>query len=346
MSSSEPEILISMIGPSSSIPELIKSIRHSFRDCEFDEVQKILTDRDKNTKMEIENLVRDRDRITKEVRLLERSHGLAELENSKLEQKCEELEEKITRLIEEERVSSHREKRAKERSDKVCDENAKMASEKNKIIFELNDKINELNNKNLESERLLGFLNEKFRCLDAKAAKMEKVIKDLQHEKLNASRTMDELRVAKLESDKAAELNKKRFEDLAPRIVKVEEALANILNVKVENVAKIVDDLDNAAAEEEGGNVNFVESKGEKDILGNGDAEENAVVKSPGVRSTCNSSENVPKKGGRNDDAANSVETSPGAQSGSDPPQVENNATDQENGSKGLQGSGIIHNIL
>lgn len=327
MSPSDSETLIS--SQSLSISELIKLIKHSFRGSEFNEVENILINREKSMKMEMENLVRDRDSIKEEVRLLERTQGLAGLEKLKLEEKlqrsqrkCEELKETITRLMEERKVFTDREKRAEERYYKVCEENSKMANEKNKLIFELNEKINELKNKNLESERLVGVYQEKLKCLDTRIVKMGLEIEGLRHEKLaddrtveelrqklleadqvteelkrqkfELSQTVDELRLKKLKSDKAAEISKSRLENLAPRIKKVEEALAQMLSVKVEDLADIVDDMDKPAAEEDGGDVDFPDSKGVKDNLengstqggGNGDAVNMGVISS-GASSTC-----------------------------------------------------------
>ncbi|KAI3453792.1 hypothetical protein Pfo_010455 [Paulownia fortunei] len=330
MSSSDSEILIPPITQSLPISELIKLIKHSFRERDFNEVQNILIDREKSMKAEMENLIRDCDSIKEEVLLLERTQGLAELEKLKFEEKlqrserkCEELKETIARLVEEKRVCSDRIKRSEKRYDKVSTENSKMANEKNKLIFELNEKINELKNKNLESERLVGVYQEKFKCLDTRLVKMgqeiedlrceklaanqtaeelrrkqleaDQVVEELKHQNFEAAQTVDELRLKKLESDKAAELNKSRLENLAPRIMKVEEALANILNVKVEDLANIVDGMDKPAAAE-GENVDFLDFKGEKDSSGNGSTRdgwngdaENMVVMSPGVPSTSNS---------------------------------------------------------
>ncbi|KAG8382157.1 hypothetical protein BUALT_Bualt05G0047400 [Buddleja alternifolia] len=242
--------VISTINPSLTISELIKAIKYSFRECEFDEVRIILMDREKNMKIEMKNLERDRDSIKEELRLLERSRKLAELENTKLvvklqssQRKSEELEQTII-------DSSDREKKAKERYDK--------------IILDLNEKINELKNKNSENERLVvGVYQEKFQCLDENE-KLKKELDELKkekekivgcnnalaqdHKKLdgqlikalsqaidqarmegytqahqqvyenfpkteeNADKNADELRFETLKSDEAAEVNEKRSE--------------------------------------------------------------------------------------------------------------------------------------
>ncbi|KAK4422537.1 hypothetical protein Salat_1836200 [Sesamum alatum] len=481
MSSSDSETLFSTVGRSLPIPELIRLIRHSFRGCEFDEIENILMDREKNLKIEMEDLARAHDSLKEEVQLLERTQGLEELEKLKLEEKlqrnqrkCEELKETITRLMEEQRVCIDSEKRAKERYEKISEENIKISKQKNKSIFELNEKINELKNKNLESERLLAVYDQKVKCFDARLVKMAEEIECFRSEKLTADQTVeelrqrlseadqvndelkrqnveltqtvgdlrlknveadqvneelkrqnieltqtvddlrlekvkadqvneelkrqnieltetvddlrlkkveadqvneelkrqnieltqtaDDLRLKKVESDDAAKTNKSRLENLAPRIKKVEEALAHMLSVRVEHLADIVDRMEGRAAKDERGNVDFPDSKGANDNLkndstqdgGDGDAGNMGI----GARSTCNStgsgSIGLSKKGGRKlvqscrikEDGADTVQTSPGSQSGYNSPPAESTGTDQGNGREGLRRSGAESKAL
>ncbi|KAL6578767.1 hypothetical protein OROMI_008983 [Orobanche minor] len=332
------------ISTSTPIPELITHIRYSFRQRDFNDVQQILTDREHTMKIEIEDLRRDRDTAKNEVVLLERAMDLKELERLKLDEKlvksqrkCEELEETVTRLLEEKKLSDDREKRAEERCDKIAAENSKLASEKMESIFELNEKINELKNKNLEIERLVGVYEEKYRCLDVEIVKMgqeiedlrgkqlvgDRVVEELKGEIVEANKTIEELRVKKSESDKAAELYKSRFDNLSPRIVKTEENLANMLALKVGDLAGLVNEVRELATSEDGGILNFKELRGKNcssrnHTMPDADADD-VVVLSPDVRSSSGSS----KKGDRNLVQSRTVKTSSCLQSGRNPSQAE-----------------------
>ncbi|KAK4400929.1 hypothetical protein Sango_1199000 [Sesamum angolense] len=384
MSSPDTETLVSRMDRSLPIAELIKLIKHSFRGCEFNKIENILIDWEKNMKVEMENLVRDRDSIKEELHLLERTQDVAVLQKLKLEEKlqrsrmkCEELNETITRLMEQQRVYIDRGKRAEERCEKIRQENIKISKEKNKLILDLKEKINELKNKNLESERLVAMCEHKIKCFDARLVKMAQEIECFRSEKLTADQTMKDLRQRLLEADQVTEDLKRqnieltqtvddlrlkklesesRLENLTPRIKKVEEALAHMLSVKVEDLVNILDGIEGVAAEDERGNVDFPDSEGVKDNLENDSSQDegdgDAVNMAVGVRSTCNSTGSgcigLSKRGGRTlvqscqvkEDGSNTVQTCPGSRSGYNSPPTESSGANQENERKGLRHSG------
>lgn len=214
-----------MATPGLSIPDLLKIVRHSVSETEFNEVQQMLMDRDKMMKMELEDLKRDFDAMKTEACLQERYHSLAEFEKIRIEEKlqlsqrkCLELNEEITRLKEELKISLERAKRAEERRDIVSKEFYKMISEKNKTILDLNAKINDLQNKNLE-------MNEQL---------------------------VVELRQKQSEADKeVAELKRQNFEatqKLEERVIRMETGIGNMLNVKAEDLAGLAAFIDKFAA--------------------------------------------------------------------------------------------------
>ncbi|KAL8498570.1 hypothetical protein ACS0TY_021779 [Phlomoides rotata] len=179
---------ISTVDQGLSIPELIKIVKQSFRESEFDAVENALMDRERKMKIEIENLRMGHESVKKEARLLEKSRKLAESEKLILEEKC----------------------------------------------MELNDRI---------------------KSFKTKFGKMEKEIKVLRQGR-------KELKRQKLESDEKAECYKIRIENLEPRIMKVEGALADILNVKVQDLAPLANSMDkSAAAAAKGENVDINSDK-------------------------------------------------------------------------------------
>ncbi|XP_011073624.1 uncharacterized protein LOC105158540 isoform X1 [Sesamum indicum] len=385
MSSPDCEKLISTMDRSLPIAELIKLIEHSFHGCEFNEIENILIDWEENMKVEMENLVRDRDSIKEEVRLLERTQDLAVLQKMKLEEKlqrsrmkCEELNETITRLMEQQRVYIDRGNRAAERCEKINEENIKISKEKNKLILDLNEKINELKNKNLESERLVAMCEHKIKFFDARLVKLAQEIECFRTEKLTADQTMKDLRQRLLEADQVAEDLKRqnieltqtvddlrlkklesesRLENLTPRIKKVEEALAHMLSVKVEDLVTFLDGIEGVAAKDERGNGDFPNSEGVKDDLENDssqdEGDDDAVNMGVRARSTCNSTGSgcigLSKRGSCRkqvqscrvkEDGSNTVQTSPGSQYGYNSPPTESSGDDHENEREGLRRSG------
>lgn len=206
-----------------SIPELFKIVRHSFRESEFDEVEQILVEREKRIKIEMQDLQRDLDSTKNVARLLESSQGLAELEKLKIEEKlllsqskCQDLDEKLARLSEEHRVSCDRAKRAEERHETLSKEFSEMISENNMLILELNGKIKELQDKNSENEQLVVKYKEESKSLETKIS------------------NFDELRREKMESHNWVK-------NLGSRVMIMETELANMLNVKVEDLAILSD---------------------------------------------------------------------------------------------------------
>ncbi|GER30283.1 G-box binding factor 1 [Striga asiatica] len=296
--------------------------------------------RDESMKMEIENLTRERDAAKKEARALEQTLAAKELERLNLDEnlrrclrKCEDLQETVARLIEENKVSSDREKRAVERCERITAENQKIVSERNTLFSELSAKIKELKGKNLEADCLVGVYQEKRRCLENDAEKMGREIEKLKGEILEANKSMDSLKSMKMESDKAAELYKSRLENLSPRISRIEEDIADMLTVKVGDLAGLSHNLGSSFVQGDGGNLNFLDCWGKCDISGNGSTPEDAeaVVLSRGAHSASNySGVSSKKEGDRNsvqpssrENDAHAVKESCGPQSNRNPPHAE-----------------------
>ncbi|CAA0838198.1 Unknown protein [Striga hermonthica] len=242
MGSSDSEGSISSSLP---VPKLIKRIKHSFLERDFVAVRTILMDRERGVKMEIESLSRERDSAREEVSLLEGKVALGELERLKVEHKLVRIENKCRDL--ENTVSCLR--------------------EENRLIVELNDKVDALTKEKLENERLARMYRDKCDCLETNAVETKQVMDDLRHERLGAigtiedlrrklseaekavdelkmtnfeaNRTVEEMMLKNLESEKEAEFHRRRLDSLVPRITKIEEYLAGMLNVNVEDLAEI-----------------------------------------------------------------------------------------------------------
>ncbi|KAL3619221.1 hypothetical protein CASFOL_036791 [Castilleja foliolosa] len=253
MSSSDSETLISTSIP---ISELMKHIKNSFLERHFAEVQNVLTEREKAMKLEIENLKRDRDSARKELRLIE-------IEKSRTEGKLHKLEETITRLL-------------KEKSAYTKD--SESIKEKNELIAKLKEEINELKNR----------MGQEIEDLRHERLAATRSVLELKRKNLEANRTIDELRLKKSEADKV-ELNRSRLDSLAPRIVEIEELLADILNVNVGDLAGLAGEVCNLAkASEDGANVEYHDFRGKNDSFGNVSTFDNAkdeVVKLAGCGS-------------------------------------------------------------
>ncbi|GER26840.1 heat shock transcription factor A4A [Striga asiatica] len=242
MGSSDSEGSISSSLP---IPKLIKRIKHSFLERDFIAVRNILKDRERGMKVEIESLSRERDSAREEASLLEGKVALGELERLKLEHKLVQIEKKCRDM--ENTVSCLREEK--------------------QLIVELNDKVDGLTKEKLESEKLARVYRDKCDCLETKAVEMKQAMDDLGHERLGAIGTIEDLRrklaktekaldelkrpnveakrmvgemmMKNLESEKEAEFHRRRLDSLVPRITKIEEYLAGMLNVNVEDLADI-----------------------------------------------------------------------------------------------------------
>ncbi|KAL1569156.1 myosin heavy chain, non-muscle-like [Salvia divinorum] len=248
-----------MIDSTSSIPELIEFLKPSFRECEYDEVQGILVDREKTVKIEMENLVRERDELKKQVEFLETSKGYTELEKCNLEEKLgrserigEELDKKILQMSE---------KFEKLRNEKtVVEEKLVRSSEKfgemDEMMVEMGKEIEELRREKLSATKTIEELK-------VKGVEVDRVAQELKREIAEALHTIEELRVKKLKSDKAVGFYEN---DLDPRISKLERTLANLLSVNVEDLPCLAKE-DGFAAETEGeailrnGEVNLEEEE-------------------------------------------------------------------------------------
>ncbi|XP_057810208.1 uncharacterized protein LOC131024696 isoform X2 [Salvia miltiorrhiza] len=175
-----------MIDPSSSIPELIKFIKYSFRKCEFDEVQNTLMEREKSMKVEMEKLVRECDELKKQVDFLERSKGYSELE------KCD-LEEKLR-------------------------ESQKKGEELDKMIVQTNEKFEKLRSEKHDVENELVRSIGKCEEMDERLAKMGKEIEELRRESLCANKTIEELKAKEIEADRVVQELKRQNNEAAAAI--------------------------------------------------------------------------------------------------------------------------------
>ncbi|XP_042018642.1 myosin heavy chain, non-muscle-like [Salvia splendens] len=226
-----------MIDSTSSVPELIEFLKPSFRDCEYDEVQGILVDREKRVKFEIENLVTERDELKKHVEFLEKSKGYTELEKCELEEKLGRSERRGKEL--DKKIMQMSEKLEKLRNEKtVVEEKLVWSSEKigemDESMVELGKEIEELRSEKLSATKTIEELR-------AKEVEADRVVQELKRKNAEALQTIEELRVKKMKSDKAVGFYEN---DLDPRILKLERTLANLFSVDVE-------DLDGLAAKAE-----------------------------------------------------------------------------------------------
>ncbi|XP_057810212.1 uncharacterized protein LOC131024697 isoform X2 [Salvia miltiorrhiza] len=184
-----------MIDPSSSIPELIKFIKHSFRKCEFDEVQNTLMEREKSMKVEMEKLVRDCDELKKQVDFLERCLGYSELE------KCD-LEEKLR-------------------------ESQKRGDELDKMLVQTNEKFEKLRREKHDVENELVRSIGKYEEMDERLIKMGKEIEELRRESLSANKTIEELKAKEIEADRVAQELKRQNNETAPTDTELEKNMQN-----------------------------------------------------------------------------------------------------------------------
>lgn len=283
---------MSKIHPNLSIPELIKFIKHSFRESEYDEVQNTLMDREKIMQVKMENLVTDCASLKKQIDFLEITQSFSILEKCCAEEKldrtqrrCEELDKETVQMGETIKILRCEKLGCEEKlenSHRKCDEMEQRLVIMGKEIKDMRrDKIdatqamNELKRKEIEADR---------------------VVQELQLKNVAANQTIIELRVKRMESDKAAEVYGSSLNNLDPRILKLETNLAKMLSVNMEDLPYLVHGTSNLAAAaaattdaEEGGKIlpNFVE--GGSDGLDNGQANADAndgVVVSPEVPAT------------------------------------------------------------
>ncbi|KAL3633549.1 hypothetical protein CASFOL_022311 [Castilleja foliolosa] len=223
-------------------------------------------------------------------------------------------------------------------------------AEEDKLIFELNEKIKDLKTQNLETEGLVGVFQEKCKHFDTMVVEMGKEIDELRKEKSAAINTVKELKqkqseadkvveelkrenreansricgcswglktaeLYKLESDKAVEQYKRRYENLSELM----------MDTEVRDLSNHVNDVNVLTSSEEGRNLDIPDFNDSTP-----DDVENVVVKSRGVRSTSTGDRDsgLSKKGDRNsvqprtrkNDDAHTVKASHGTQSGRNPP--------------------------
>ncbi|KAK4389205.1 hypothetical protein Sango_2257500 [Sesamum angolense] len=165
-----------------------------------------------------------------------------------------------------------------------------------------------------------------------------RTVEELSRQQYEASQAVEELRRQKLEAYNAAEIHKRRFENLAP----MAEGLASLLKVKVDDLVNLVTVKDKSLAAEGNEGLIFRVSKDGKRSLRNdsaegaGNADVLVIVKSLGDRNLPESS--WTKHG--DTIVYNAHETSSPVQSDYATPQAERNYGDQENGSRKLLDSG------
>lgn len=162
--------LMPTIHPGSSIPELINFIKHSFRECEFDEVQNTLMEREKDMKIEIVNLSRDCDSLKKDIDILENSQSFTDLEKCRMGKEIEDLRrEKLG--LEEKLDSSHRK----------CEE-------RDERLVRMGKEIEDLWHEKLDA-------NQTIKELKRKEIEADQVLQELKRKDVEATQTIDELRV-------------------------------------------------------------------------------------------------------------------------------------------------------
>ncbi|KAH6755050.1 hypothetical protein C2S53_018573 [Perilla frutescens var. hirtella] len=260
---------VSTIHPGLSIPELIKLIKHSFRECEFDEVQNGLMEREKNMKLEIEELVRDRDSLKKEIDLLEKTNSYTELEKCGVEEKlgisqrrCQELDKEIVQMGEMIRILRGEKLGVEEK----LEHSNRKGEDMDERLLKMEREIEVLRREKLDANRTIEELKQK-------ETEAGRIVQELKHKNVEASRTIDELRAQKMGSDKVAEVYYSRIANLDKSILKFETRLSKMLSVDVEDFPNLVNEMDDCA-------LTSNHSKGE----------ENGNATSPKVRATCDNS--------------------------------------------------------
>lgn len=283
-------VQMSTIHPDLSIPELIKFIKHSFRESEFDEVQNTLMDREKIMQVKMENLVTDCASLKKQIDLLENTQSFSVLEKCSVEEKlgrtqrrCEELDKETVQMGETIKILRCEKLGIEEK----LENNHRKCEEMDQRLVMMAKAIEDMKRDKIDA-------NQAMVELKRKETEADWLVQELQHKNVEANQTINELRVKKMESDKAAKVYGSSLNYLDPRILKLETNLAKMLSVNVEDLPYLVHgtrNLTTAAttdAEEAGKNLpNFVE--GGIDCLDNGKASAGAndrVVVSPEVPAT------------------------------------------------------------
>ncbi|XP_057811949.1 uncharacterized protein LOC131026187 [Salvia miltiorrhiza] len=227
-----------MIDPGSSIPELIRFIKHSFRECEFDEVQNILMEREKSMKVEMEKLVRDCDELKKQVDVLERSKVYTESEKRDLEGKLQKRGEELDKMIVQTKEKFEKLSSEKHDVEEKLVRSSEKCEEMDERLVKMGKEIEELRREKLSANKIIWELK-------AKEIEADRVVQELKRENDEAVHTIDELRAEKMKSDKAVGVYEN---DLDPRILKLERSIAKMLSVNVEDLASLANSDGFAAA--------------------------------------------------------------------------------------------------
>ncbi|XP_057810196.1 protein CROWDED NUCLEI 1-like isoform X2 [Salvia miltiorrhiza] len=204
-----------MINRGSPIPELINLIKHSFRECEFDEVQNTLMEREKIMKVEMENVVRDRDSLKKQVDILENTHGYMELEKIDLEEKL--------------RMSQRRGKEMDEMIVQMKQKFEKLWEEMDERFIKMRNEFEELRQESI-------YANKTMEEMKAKEIEADCVVQEMKRKNVEAVQIVDELRAKKMKSKKA------NVEDRAIRLTSDADAGVTNLPAPGSAVAEIVQD--------------------------------------------------------------------------------------------------------
>ncbi|KAL0393646.1 UNVERIFIED_CONTAM: hypothetical protein Slati_4330800 [Sesamum latifolium] len=166
--------------------------------------------------------------------------------------------------------------------------------------------VEELKRQNLETSHTMEELRKHILDTEERIKISDKTIEEMKARQSEDYQTVEELKRQKLEAYNAAEIHKRRFENLAP----MAEGLASLLKVKVDDLVNLVAVEDKSLAAEGNEVLTFRVSMDGKRSLRNdsadgaGNADVLVIVKSLGMRSTCNSSKSgyscVPERGDRN----------------------------------------------
>ncbi|KAL3498963.1 hypothetical protein ACH5RR_041695 [Cinchona calisaya] len=97
------KLVVPSISEKSSIHELISFIKSSFRQKDYDEVERLLISREEKLRMELSSLKRDYESMKKDHDLMEEKHGLVELKNLEFKEELEKWKLECETLMKEKR---------------------------------------------------------------------------------------------------------------------------------------------------------------------------------------------------------------------------------------------------
>ncbi|KAI3468644.1 hypothetical protein Pfo_025307 [Paulownia fortunei] len=136
--------------------------------------------------------------------------------------------------------------------------------------LEASQTVEELSRQKLEAEHAAEMHKKRSdQAMEEMARKLleaDHTVKELRQQNLEAFQTVEELKHQNLAAYKAAEVHKKRFENLVP----MAEELANLLKLKVDDLATLVNLKNKSVASEVDEGAIFPVSNGGKQSLGNG----------------------------------------------------------------------------